>query len=297
MKAVMNTDPKIKIFSMIHVRQILRKVNRVRKSVLSFYQKQKTQRINDEFIDAISNRCGGLEGKKILEVGAGQDGLLITRIIGKYKAEEAIGINLVTYDQTLLNSCKIIRGDIRKTDFLDNYFDIIISSSVFEHIQNIDIAINEMYRVLKPGGFLYSHFGPIWSTSYGHHLYMSYNSKLYNYWNFILPPYCHLLLSPDELLEYCFNKTSNEELSKSIVKYIYESQDQNRLMYEDYERIICASKFEVIFLKGYDHPILSAMYTSIEFPKTMKLLRDKFPDYNNFLYDGITVLLKKPVQD
>lgn len=276
---------------MKHVMQILKMVYGIRKSVLPFYKKDK--KVNDHFIETISNLCGGIERKKILEVGVDQYGKIITRIIGKYKAAEAIGINLTINDKTLLNSCKVIQGDIRKTDFLDNYFDIIISSSVFEHIQNFDIAINEMYRVLKPGGFLYSHYGPIWSTSYGHHLWMSHDSKLYNYWNFILPPYCHLLMSPDELLEYCLNKTSNEELSKSIVTYVYDSQEQNRLMFEDYERIISASEFDIVFFKGYDHPILSEMYTTIEFPDTMKLLQGKFSDYSNFLYDGIIVQLRK----
>lgn len=274
----------------MHIMKILKNLNRVRRSFLSFYKKN----INDAFLDRISNCCGGFEGKKILEVGTDQQGILMTRIIKKYKAAEAIGINLVTYDKTLLNSCIVIQGDIRKTDFENDYFDMIISSSVFEHIQDFDIGINEMYRVLKPGGYLYSHFGPIWSTSYGHHLWMRCNLKLYNYWNFVLPPYCHLLMSPDELLAYCIKKTLDKEVSQSIVKYIFESQDQNRLMYEDYERIIRTSKFEVIFFKGYDHSILSAMYTTIEFPNIMKLLQNKFPNYNNFLYDGITVLLRKP---
>lgn len=276
--------------------KILKTINKYRILILHFYKKRKNRTTNDTFLDVISNRCGGFEGKKILEVGSGQDGYLITRIINKYKAAEAIGINLVTYDQTLSKSCKVIRGDIRNTNFSDNYFDIIISSSVFEHIQNFDVAINEMYRILKPDGFLYSHFGPIWSTSYGHHLYMGHDSKLYNYWNFILPPYCHLLMSPDELSTYCINKTSDKELSINIVKYVFESQEQNKLLFEDYENIIHNSKFQIIFLKGYDHPILSEMYTSIDFLKNMKLLQDKYPDYNNFLYDGITVLLRKSTQ-
>jgi len=101
-------------------------------------------------------------------------------------------------------------------------------------------------------------------------------------------------MSPDELLEYCIKKTSEEKLSKTIVKYIYESDDQNKLMYEDYERIIKTSDFETIFFKGYDHPVLSSLYITAEFYKTMMLLNDKFPNNNNFLYDGITVLLRKP---
>ncbi len=38
--------------------------------------------------------------------------------------------------------------------FSDNTFDAILSTEVFEHIFNIDELISELYRVLKPGGFI-----------------------------------------------------------------------------------------------------------------------------------------------
>ena len=248
---------------------------------------------NELFIDFISKQCNGFEGKRVLEVGADQEGVLLKIIASKHKADEAIGINLVTEKNVLLENCMVLNGDIRKTKFADDYFDVIISSSVFEHIQNFDQAIKEMYRVLKPGGLLYSHFGPIWSTSYGHHLWMDFDSKSYNYWNFELPPFSHLLMSKEEMFEYCFQKTNNKDLSNSIVSFVFESDAQNRLMYEDYENIVKNSLFEIVFFKGYDHPILSKKYTSSNFLPEMSLLKEKYLDFNNFQYDGITLLLKK----
>lgn len=47
----------------------------------------------------------------------------------------------------------VIELDITKLNFEDNYFDVIICNHVLEHIPNDYQAINELYRVMKPGSF------------------------------------------------------------------------------------------------------------------------------------------------
>lgn len=52
-----------------------------------------------------------------------------------------------------------IKADLRKNDILEegypvDYFDLITAFSVFEHIENFEPILNEMYRILKPGGHL-----------------------------------------------------------------------------------------------------------------------------------------------
>ncbi len=42
--------------------------------------------------------------------------------------------------------------DLQKLSFPDNFFDLIISQDVFEHIAEPDLAWKEILRVLKPGG-------------------------------------------------------------------------------------------------------------------------------------------------
>jgi len=39
-----------------------------------------------------------------------------------------------------------------KLPFADNIFDSILCTEVFEHVEKLDDIINELYRVLKPGG-------------------------------------------------------------------------------------------------------------------------------------------------
>jgi ubiquinone/menaquinone biosynthesis C-methylase UbiE len=49
---------------------------------------------------------------------------------------------------------KIILADIeKKWPFRKNQFDVVISNQVIEHIANTDNFIQEIYRILKPGGY------------------------------------------------------------------------------------------------------------------------------------------------
>jgi len=50
---------------------------------------------------------------------------------------------------------KIIKGDAHSIDFPDNHFEVVISIAVFEHLHSPWIAIKEISRVLKPGGYFF----------------------------------------------------------------------------------------------------------------------------------------------
>jgi SAM-dependent methyltransferase len=48
-----------------------------------------------------------------------------------------------------------IVANIKKTPFIDNCTDLIISNSVLEHIDNPSEVVNEIFRILKPNGKAY----------------------------------------------------------------------------------------------------------------------------------------------
>ncbi len=54
-----------------------------------------------------------------------------------------------TYD----GNVKIIKADITKIPFQENYFDVIICNHVLEHITADGLATSELYRVLKKDGW------------------------------------------------------------------------------------------------------------------------------------------------
>lgn len=97
----------------------------------------------------------GLRGKRILEVGVGGEGGLIyllkdiNQVYG-YDVSDAAIKNCIRFglDVTKINM------DRDKLLFEDNSLDIIFALEVFEHFSNPQHALEELRRVLKPGGTL-----------------------------------------------------------------------------------------------------------------------------------------------
>ncbi len=86
--------------------------------------------------------------------------------------------------------------------FKDNMFDIVISKSVFEHIKDPQKALAEIFRVLKPGGFVFITWNPFTSLTMGGH-----DAGIGYYY-----PWAHLRLSPEDHIE----KIREVYINKSI---------------------------------------------------------------------------------
>lgn len=98
--------------------------------------------------------------KKILDVGSGNS-ILPFELASKGYEVYAIDSKRGFYKILHHSNFTFVQGDIRKTDFPDNFFDIVTAVSSIEHIglgsSNIDLgkdkkATKEIARILKPGG-------------------------------------------------------------------------------------------------------------------------------------------------
>jgi SAM-dependent methyltransferase len=63
-----------------------------------------------------------------------------------------IGTEYARDDKEREDLFPILHGDICALDFADDAFHVIISCEVFEHVPDIDAALRESVRILKPGG-------------------------------------------------------------------------------------------------------------------------------------------------
>jgi demethylmenaquinone methyltransferase/2-methoxy-6-polyprenyl-1,4-benzoquinol methylase len=63
---------------------------------------------------------------------------------------EQAGINLSNDNLELT----LRHGDIRKLPYDDGVFDVVMTAHVLEHLVDPTVALNEMVRVLKPGGLM-----------------------------------------------------------------------------------------------------------------------------------------------
>lgn len=95
--------------------------------------------------------------EKILEVGCGR-GFYLKTLITAWPDLQVTGLDLnekylAVAKKFLGNSkVKLARGDATKLPFKANSFDRIIATEILEHIPDDEKALEEMYRVLKPGG-------------------------------------------------------------------------------------------------------------------------------------------------
>ena len=96
-------------------------------------------------------------GKSVLEVGCGLGFDLLqfakngAKVTGVDLASNAIDLAKKYF---ALNNFKadLYVGNAEKLDFQDDHFDIVYSFGVLHHTPNTQVAVNNIHRVLKPGG-------------------------------------------------------------------------------------------------------------------------------------------------
>lgn len=96
------------------------------------------------------------KGDNVLDIGCGNGGLLYqlrnnyTNLYGTELDEDRV--NDAIKNCSGLNAVITKINIENKSDFPDNFFDLIITCDVIEHIYDVFKAYNEISRILKPGG-------------------------------------------------------------------------------------------------------------------------------------------------
>ena len=122
------------------------------------------------------------KGKRVLDVGC-ENGY----VLSKYAKEGAIAHGIDISETSVETSKRRfsllgLTGDIQVGNaeniaFEDNYFDCVCSMGVLHHTPNTQKGIDEVYRVLRPGGRAILMF--------------YHKDSILNKWNFTLLPYIH----------------------------------------------------------------------------------------------------------
>lgn len=102
-------------------------------------------------ISSVLNEFVDLKMCKVLDIGIGS-GRIIQQI--SQLCYSATGVDLCDERTTKSGySFQIISDE--HLPYNDNYFDVVISNHVIEHVRNQELHISEAYRVLKGGGVFY----------------------------------------------------------------------------------------------------------------------------------------------
>lgn len=124
-------------------------------------------RARDQLLEALLCTLKIETRPKILDVGAGTGDDL--SIISRFGDVYAIDINpdaIKLIPDEFIVEKKVC--DACNLSYSDNFFDIVIALGVLEHIEDDIKAINEIHRVLKPGG-LFIFYVPAFNFLFSYH--------------------------------------------------------------------------------------------------------------------------------
>lgn len=141
-------------------------------------QESRSQRYYDEFAKRYEDQRGGrapggyhdliddLEvetverwgrGRDILEVGCGT-GLLLTRFKAIGRSARGIDLSEGMLEKARARGLEVVQGSATALPFEDASFDVSCSFKVLAHIPDIEKALSEMTRVVRPGGHVIAEF-------------------------------------------------------------------------------------------------------------------------------------------
>lgn len=228
----------------------------------------------------VCNDLNLFEGKDVLEVGGNTPESITTNL--KVKSWTCVDLwNGVGVEN---KNYKILNADITTLNLPDKSYDFIFSTNAFEHIHNLDIGLKNMRRLLRPNGYLSALFGPIWSSSKGHHLWVTdEKGDLYNFNDGTIKHWGQLLYSKEEMRTF-LKKNFSEAIRNYVIENIYETKILNHLFYEDYLNMVKNLGLDILEFRDWHSPIVPD-------EETLNLLKSKWGD-RNFSTISIKLLLK-----
>lgn len=164
------------------------------------------------------------ENANILEVGSGAHGLIFGFGKGFKIGIDPLAVHYKRLFPLWQKNSLTLAAIGEKLPFTDASFDIVLSDNVIDHAEEPVKIIEELMRVLKPGGLLYF-------TVNAHHPIYNIASRIHGIWNalgikFELSPFAdHTVHFSEKMIEEIFSrqpvKIIEENSSTEEVKTIY----------------------------------------------------------------------------
>ena len=239
-------------------------------------------RMDNAFGLALCRKLISMKDKDILEVG------------GRLPKDLALSTGCKSWLATDIKESTVHEGpryftgceDATNLSFEANSFDIVFSIAALEHIPSPADCLREVCRVLRPGGYFFSTFGPIWSGPIGNHTKVIHDGKVMNYRQGVMEPWEHLIYPRDELLARRTARHGAEIAEKAIASSW--NVRMNHVMCDQHLAAIQASGMYVNYL-------VKRTCGTIASDEQLAELRRLHPTNTDFDTNGIRFLLQKPL--
>lgn len=146
------------------------------------------------------------------------------------------------------------RASVTGLDFEDATFDLVVSHEVFEHLPDVDAALGEIRRVMKPGAVTYVYTHSFTSISGGHHIAWKYPDSEPST---TVPPWDHLRdnLAPDipswinRWRECQYREAFGRQLE--VLHWIHTEREGGSLLTPEIRAELSAYSEEELLTKGF----------------------------------------------
>lgn len=224
---------------------------------LSHYQQVYQRAFGAQFWDQI-------RGKTVLDFGCGYGEYVLAMAAKEVGA--AIGVDILK--NALLGERKAKELGLTNTKFIigsshsipSNSIDVITSHDAFEHFENPASILDEMVRLVKPGGLIYIKFGPTWMSPWGRHMSGTFRKDR---------PWIHLIF-PEKSIMRVHSVYHNEE--ELLERYAQRAGGLNQMTVKRCYQLVQANPnisvehFEVIMLYGLNllkpFPFLNELFSN-----------------------------------
>jgi len=186
-------------------------------------------------LERYAGHFGPLWGLRVLDVGCGLGGKTAAYTEAGAKA---FGVDIskrhiaaaARFAAARGHRARFAVGDAAALPFRDASFGFVVANDSMEHFADPARAVDDLSRILKPGGRLFLFFTP-WRSPLGSHLY-----------DYIRTPWCHLLLPErviEEVLRLVLERRGERDPAgrASILMEEYRSE-LNRITIGRYRRIV-----------------------------------------------------------
>lgn len=246
----------------------------------------KLQQVQSAAVDFFS-RHFPLMGK-VLEIGSDMDCAVASYVASLGSEVTALNPSKHFSPPPNVTALKDDARDMRCVP--DDYFDAVISINTFEHIHALHLALAEIHRILKPGGYLGALFGPLWSSAKGHHLWAKSDDDVVSFWNpkyrNPVDDYAHLILSPNEMRADLDRKGEKQGMVEAIINAVYLRDDVNRWFYKHYIAVFRDMPLEIVKLEPHNRFSVSAVLD--------ERLRARWGNHD-FGVSSLRLIARKPV--